>query len=396
MKLSIAANYDMDLVPRLKGYPVDDVYGKLPTDFVGGGRPSYMGTPVTKRTLAEYVAHLRAHGIGFNYLLNASCMGNDEWTRQFQKRFVAFLDDLGRMGVRTLTVSTPYMLELIKKRFPQFAVKVGIYAQVDTPRRAKFWEDLGADSINLESFSINRNLPLLQAIRRAVRCDLQLIPNHVCLVNCAMQPYHQNAFAHGSSNPGRLLVDYCTLRCSRQRLRDPSFFIKAQWIRPEDVGRYEALGIGTFKLLERGIPSDELLKRVKAYSERRYDGNLADLLLSYGFRKEPRKGRFWALRYFFKPLQANPLAIRRLFGLARQQGMLFAKGEQPITIRSSEIPADFMDGFRDRNCAELACAECGYCERIAARAVTVDPAFREESIRRYQDVDAAILGGSLW
>jgi hypothetical protein len=69
-------------------------------------------------------------------------------------------------------------------------------------------------------------------------------------------------------------------------LADPSQFIKAAWIRPEDLATYAAMGYTTFKLLERGIPSAELLRRGKAYSERRFDGNLAGLLLSYGF-KEP-------------------------------------------------------------------------------------------------------------
>ena len=75
------------------------------------------------------------------------------------------LDWLGDIGIRHVTVSTPFLLEVIKARRPQFTVKVGIYAQVDTPRRAKFWEDLGADAINLESFSINRDFSRLAAIR---------------------------------------------------------------------------------------------------------------------------------------------------------------------------------------------------------------------------------------
>ena len=396
MKLSLAANYDMDLVPRLKGFPVAEVYGRLPVDFVGGGRPSYMGTALTKRELADYVSHLRAHGIAFNYLLNASCLGNQEWSRRWQRQLMGFLDELARMGVRTLTVSTPFLLELIRKRCPHFAVKVGIYAQVDTPRRARFWEELGADSINLESFSINRNLDLLAAIRKAVRCDLQLIPNHICLVNCPMQPYHQNGCAHSSTSRGRLFIDYSFLRCCRTRLQDPSSFIKAQWIRPEDLGKYEEMGYTTFKLLERGIPSEELLKRVIAYSERRYDGNLADLFLSYGFKTEPKKPRFWFLRHFLKPLQADPLKMRRFHDLARHQGMLYAKDEQAIEIQSSAIPADFLGGFRSRACARLACGDCGYCDGIADRAVRIDPGYRAEALRHHADVDDAMLDGGLW
>ncbi len=275
---SLAANYDPELVPQLAAYPVDEVYGKFPTDGISGGRPRYLATPLSEIDLQSYIRLLEQHGIAFNYLLNGACFGNREWTRSWQKRMTDLLTKLGEWGVRRVTVSTPFLLELIKRRFPEFKVRVGIYAQVDTPRRARFWEDLGADAIVLESFSINRNFRRLAAIRQAVRCDLELIANHVCLMNCPMQTYHQNGFAHASDETSTLFIDYCFMRCSRLRLQDPSQFIKSAWIRPEDLAVYEAMGYTSFKLLERGIPSAELLRRVKAYSERRFDGNLAELL----------------------------------------------------------------------------------------------------------------------
>jgi len=40
----------------------------------------------------------------------------------------ALLAKLGEMGVRRVTVSTPFLLELVKRRFPEFKVRVGIYA----------------------------------------------------------------------------------------------------------------------------------------------------------------------------------------------------------------------------------------------------------------------------
>lgn len=393
---SVAANYDAELVPALSRQPVDEVYGKFPADGVGGGRPRYMASALSGRGSRDYLEALRRHGIAFNYLLNGSCFGNREWTRAWQKGLTRLLGRLQGMGVDRLTVCSPFLLELIKERFPEFKVKVGIYAQVDTPRRARFWEDLGADAITLESFSINRDFGRLAAIRAAVSCDVQLIANHLCLPNCPMQVTHQNGFAHASDDSGVLFIDYCTLRCSRSRLEDPSLFIKAGWIRPEDLGVYEAMGFTTFKLLERDMPSAELLRRVEAYSQRRFEGNLAELFLSYGFRETPQKGPFWALRHFFRPWQANPAKLKVLLDLARQQGMLFAQQESPIQIDSRQIPADFLDGFRARDCATLACQDCGYCERIAARAVTVSPAFRAESRRRYAEVDVALVKGRLW
>ena len=396
MQLTVAANYDPQIVSQLGEYPVREVYGKFPVDFIGGGRPSYMGTPLSRQGLREYVSILGKHGIAFNYLLNSSCMGNREWGRRFQKKIMSLLANLQSWGIRRLTVSTPFLLELIKARFPEFHVKVGIYAQVDTVKRAKFWEDLGADAINLESFSINRDFARLEAIRQAVRCDLQLIANHPCLPNCPMQYYHMNGIAHSSDGSRNLFIDYCFLRCSRMRLEEPANFIRSGWIRPEDLQVYETLGYGTFKLLERGMPSEDLLKRVKAYSDRRFEGNLAEILLPYGFKKPVKKQRFWALRHFIKPWQLNPLRGRKMLDLVKGQGMLFPSANQPIRIDSAAIPEGFIDGFRTRDCAQLDCRQCGYCDKIAAKAVQIDPAFARKFLGKYKEIEQAMASGGLW
>jgi len=396
MKLSVAANHEFDLVSQLAEFPVAEVYGKFPVDAVGGGRPSYMGTPLTKNDLAVYVSLLGKHDIAFNYLLNSSCLGNREWGRRWQKKLLRLLESLGLMGVRRLTVSTPYLLERIKATFPGFYVKVGIYAQIDTPRRARFWKDLGADALTLESFSINRDFEALRAIRDAVEGELQLIANHPCLPNCPMQPYHQNGFAHSSDGSHRLFLDYCFLSCTLKRLEEPSTLIKAGWIRPEDVGFYEAMGFEHFKLLERGIPSAELLKRVKAYSGRRFAGNLAEIILPYGFPHPPQKQGLWLLRHFFRPGQVNPLKLKPLYALMKSQGMLFALDRNPFHIDASKIPADFLQGFEQRCCSRLSCEDCGYCEDIAKDAVTVDTAFQGEQSARLRDAREQLINGRLW
>jgi hypothetical protein len=45
-RFSLAANYDPELVPALAAYPVDEVYGRFPTDGVSSGRPRYLATPL--------------------------------------------------------------------------------------------------------------------------------------------------------------------------------------------------------------------------------------------------------------------------------------------------------------------------------------------------------------
>jgi hypothetical protein len=306
------------------------------------------------------------------------------------------LERLAAMGIRRLTVSTPYLLETIKATFPEFHVKVGIYAQIDTARRARTWRDLGADALTLESFSINRDFAALRAIREAVDCELHLIANHPCLPNCAVQPYHQNGFAHSSDGSRGLFIDYSFLNCTRRRLEDPSLLIKAAWIRPEDVTFYEAMGYEHFKLLERGIPSAELIRRVAAYGNRTSGDNLAELILPYGFKEPPQKPALWLLRHFFKPRQVNPIKLRPFYSLLRRQGLLFALERNPFRIDPSKIPSDFISAFTSRRCAFLNCADCKYCEEVAAEAVTVDSAFRREEVRALVEATDSLTHGRLW
>lgn len=43
-----------------------------------------------------------------------------------------------------------------------------------------------------------------------------------------------------------------------------------------------------------------------------------------------------------------------------------------------KIPENFLDGFRDRDCASMDCQTCGYCELIATQAVSIAPEYRAE------------------
>ena len=300
------------------------------------------------------------------------------------------------MGIKRLTVSTPYLLEKIKATFPEFYIKTGIYAQIDTPRRARFWFDLGADALTLESFSINRDFAILKSIRKAVNCDLHLIANHPCLPNCPMQSYHQNCFAHSSDGTKKLFIDYCFLKCTHNRLTYPSNLIKACWIRPEDINYYEQIGYTHFKLLERGIPSSELLKRIKAYSEGLSSENLAELILPYGFPESQKKQRLWFLRYFFKPEQVNPFKLKLFYNIMKQGGMLFPVQQNNIFINNNRIPGDFIKGFENRHCTELECSKCGYCEKIAEDAVYIDRAWQKQQLKFIAEAERSLLNGSLW
>jgi collagenase-like PrtC family protease len=394
MRLTVPANYDPTILPDLKRYGAVELYGKLPFDITGGGRPSYMATALSKKGLASYIDAVHKSGLEFNYLMNAACFGNEEWTRRFHRELDKLLVWLTERKVETLTVAAPYLVQIVKKRFPHFKVKVGIYAQVDTVKRAKYWEDLGCDTINLESFSINREFEILAKIRQAVKVDLVLITNHFCQPNCPYQIQHQNGHAHASGLNPTFYIDYPIMQCQKNRLTHKELFISAGWIRPEDIHRYEAIGYSTFKLLERNIPSEVLVARAKAYHERKWEGNLADLLLSWGFQKRPPK---WspvhmlkAFRFWKMPFGLAGPALQFLKG----NGMLlYTQQKNPIVIDSAKIPGNFLDRFQKGGCLQRECSTCGYCEGIASKAVTIDPAFLDKMLPLYDRFEQTLVSG---
>lgn len=388
MKLSVATNFDNNFIDQITSYPVNEIYGKLSHDFIGGGRASYSTQGITKSVLKSHVKYAHKNGIKFNYLLNAACLGNREWTPKGFRSIRKLLDWLSNLNIEILTVSTPYLAEIVKKKYPHFILKIGIFANIDCPERARFWENLGADMLTLESFSINRNFPRLKAIRKSVKCQLQLIANFTCLSKCPMQIYHMNGLSHSSNSDDKTpYLDYCVLKCSYYSLKNPHLLIKSQWIRPEDIHNYEDLGYSNFKLLERNAPTDIMLKRVIAYSNRKSPRNLMELIQPYGFSQETKKEFCWWVKYFSSFFFEWPLKMQNLQKLVKKRGMLYSLKDNPLFLDSAKIPPDFIDKISKCSYTRLGdCSDCTYCHSIEKEAYKVNQEYKTECLDLYSKV----------
>jgi len=176
MKLSVACNFDDALLTGLQGFPVYEIYGKLTSDYFGGGRPSFYLPEVRRPELAAYVRKTHAAGIQFNYLLNAMAMGNREYTREGQRHAEELLDWIDEIGVDSVTVANIYFLRLVKRRQPRLKVRVSSHLHTDNPRKVRFWVDNGADYIVVSETNIHRELAVLAAMQEAAQgVELQLI-----------------------------------------------------------------------------------------------------------------------------------------------------------------------------------------------------------------------------
>lgn len=404
---SLATNFDPALLDAVRDTPVDEVYGKLSRDPIGGGRASLMLAPLSRRRLRSHIDHAHRRGIRFNYLLNAACLDNREFTRRGQREIERLLGWIDEVGADAVTVAIPFLAEIVRSRFPRLRVRVSVFAEVDGVPQAKFWEGLGADVIALNGPFVNRDFETLRRIRHAVGCELELLASNACIQYCPLTPYHKNLLAHASQSghPTRgFVIDYCYLWCSLQKLLEPANLLRSDWIRPEDLSRYEALGYRRFKLTDRTAPTAVLVRRVLAYAARRYDGNLLDLVQPFAYPSDATvpgaadRLRRWAWRmlHLFRPGTVRLDRLAALGELLAARGLLTTSPDPPPVVVDNRGLDGFLAGLPEDGCRSRDCAACRYCDGVASRVVRIDPDYRERCLTLYRSVFDDLRTGRMW
>ena len=407
MKLSVACTFDDELLEGLAGYPVYEIFGKLTSDTFGGGRPSFYLPQVDRADLERYVAKTHQAGIEFNYLLNASAMGNLEYSRQGQKEIDEILEWIDGIGVDSVTVANIFFLRLIKRRHPRLKVRVSSHRFTASPRQVRFWADNGADYIVVNEVSIHREFALLETMQKAAEAEgveLQLIVNNWCRQECAIAGNHAVCLSNASQTGSKgFPLDYCSLVCNQLRLDEPVNYLRANWIRPDDLPIYEQMGYENFKIVERNTPTPVLLNRVKAYAERRYDGNLMDMVQNYAYPEEAfgdkAKDAYSLKRmvkYFVKPQMVNLLKFTKVIDFGKTASVLYPlRGPNPVQIPNRELDG-FIDFFKTTSCRALDCEDCRYCHQWAEKVVSIDPSWHERMAAIYTDLLDELDTGSFW
>jgi collagenase-like PrtC family protease len=383
-------NFDDALVTEFKALGIKEVYGKLAIDALGGGRFASGLPNVSRKRLVRHVKKLSDAGIDFNYILNAPCFSSREFTRSGRSSLRRLLDWLVVNGVRKVTVTIPYILQLIKDAYPDFKVSVSTYAQVDSCQKARYWQEIGADEITLLDTCLNRNFKLLKSIRSGIKVKLRLIGNTSCLPHCHLFQYHALLSAHGSqtaySNKAGFAVDYCAIYCKYLRLANPVNFIYSQWIRPEDLGIYEEAGIDAIKLIDRRCSTATLINITRSYQKRSYDGNLLDLLPAFQGKSPKNPGNLLLkIKYYFHPLESNIFKIMELD--KRMNGL-------DIYIDNAKLNG-FIAGLKEKDCSYSSCPECGYCHKVASEAIRYDKDYLEKTARTYKSILDNIIQGKI-
>lgn len=276
--------------------------------------------------LHDELKALRAGGVRLDLLLNANCYGAEAMSAKLEAHVIDILSVLVGWGAKpeVVTAASPFVARTVKKVFPEIEVRASVNMRLMTVQAMAYlapWFDsyyLGRD--------VQRNLETVKRASdwcRAHGKKLGILANSGCLRNCPWQTYHDNLIAHSDAalkepaakdfNPHLCWTLY------RDRANFPEI-LKATWIRPEDLCRYEGL-VDFVKLATRQHASPRMV--AEAYARGEYGGNLLDLL-------EPG----------------------------------FSPAFRPTYLDNRAFPSDWFD--KTGACARE-CTACGYCDQVFAR-----------------------------
>ncbi|WP_054742642.1 U32 family peptidase [Cellulosilyticum ruminicola] len=303
IELSVGTKFESQLVEELirqnersERVKVKEIYGsiglKKGNGIMSTARQSYRLTNDLRDI--ENVAKLcDDNDIKIAYTMNSIVVPSLHTVADSLKELKDYLKTLENIGIYSVTVANPLVMEVIAAH-TNLKINVSTICHVDNIHQMRTYKEMGVRKIVL-SYMHNRNIKLLE---QAVKEDMpiELMTNETCLKNC---PYRMSCYSIESLTeneepyqPEGEIVDikgYPYSRCFKETQKNwPHGFLKTAWIRPEDLKKYEELGIRHFKITGRTQRPEKILSDVAAYIDEKYDGNLLDImpLIAGSDRKE--------------------------------------------------------------------------------------------------------------
>lgn len=330
MVLNVPYNWSKGLLEKLEPYKeyISELYAGIPSSIVGNLRHPRQLPDMDLARARSHIEAVHSLGVDFNFIANSLCMGNQEYTRkpELHDYFSRIVD----AGTDRVVVGNPFVVEFVKKHLPNLKIKLSLSALVDSTYKMSHYYDK-VEVISVPDI-LNRDIVTLKEIIAKAN-DVELLLNNMCLYDCPLITYH-GAFASHNSQAGATMTrhNFPMAWCTRQKLDNPVELLRSPWIRPEDIARYEALGVNRFKIAGREYSTEWIEQRVRIYTQRSHEGNSLDFLnvLLYGVRD--------------------------------------GKLPEGLDIVINNKPLDgFIDHFMNGQC-KGSCDNCGYCEEYWAKA----------------------------
>lgn len=281
LEFSIPYNGDIATLRELialqgrNGNAIREIYLNAPQSITGSGR---VGNVTTLDKFVETVKIIHEAGIRVDITMNSTCDGGDWYAEETLERQIGFIRDMHEQhDVEAVTLANPFLIEQARRACPELEISASVLADIDCFSRSEAFALAGANTITVDT-SINRDLKLLKQMRERLDVELKLMVNEGCLNKCPFRKFHMNLISHKSHEELDEGNSF-SFACGDIISRDTGQLFKSNWIRPEDMRRYESV-TNFFKIVGRDMLPSKVLRCASAYMDESYDGNLFDLLCS--------------------------------------------------------------------------------------------------------------------
>ncbi len=248
---------------------------------VTASRPMDDWTDTRRARIRGDLRWARDNGIELDAIFNANCYGDIALSDELADHVTEKLREMDAEGLfpNHVTTTSPFIATVLRQRFPSVKIRFSINMDIASEIALKYVDEL------YDSFYAGRNehrrldyVAKLGAWAREHGKMMGLQANPGCLRNCPFHQFHNNLHGHNrirQSAAGEKFgfsVFRCRTNFERGNYED---FLRAIWIRPEDLPLYEP-HVGVVKLATRRHPNPEAI--VRAYATYGYDGDLAAIM----------------------------------------------------------------------------------------------------------------------
>lgn len=243
-------------------------------------RPMAEWTDERKELLFADLAWCHSEGIELDTIFNANCYGDIAISTALADHVAEKLDEMGERGLfpQHLTTTSPFIATVVRKRFPDVKIRLSVNMYIEGTQALSYIREL-FDSfyVGIDTHRDMAHVREMADWAAANSKSLCIYANSGCLRDCPFRQFHNNLHGHnrmGQSAAGEAFA-FSTFRCRTNYERgNYADFLKANWIRPEELPEYERFA-DVVKLATRRHPDPESI--IRAYASYSYDGDIAKI-----------------------------------------------------------------------------------------------------------------------
>lgn len=293
----LGSNFDPALITKVaelnakykdQGVQVDEFYGSDRDHAFLAARPDFRLPDVNQKELEQYVRASLDAGINFNYTMNSINPGSKRELQSKQSEIKAFIKYLEDIGVHRITAANPIIFEMVRSVSSTMKLEVSTIMHVDTVTQIKYLKDTFDIDKICGNLLKNRNKRFLKGAAEYCNANdvkYEIMVNEFCGVgsetattHCTLRDACYTAHASDKTKDDAKLFDtYPMKHCIWARETDVTSWLKLRFVRPEDIYRYEDLGINNFKITGRTGTTKYITAMAEAYLSRSWEGNLLQL-----------------------------------------------------------------------------------------------------------------------